>query len=185
MKLRFTVWSAVAVLLAMAPAAYGQLPIQVRLQQLLGPPIIWSGGCSNTVSNAPANVAMRYCTDREDFNTAATHLSVAPSGDITVKVAGYYRINFRTIAYGCDSLIIDVDRNGSTVHQSQNKLNPPSDPDYVDNSADMVWPYNVGDTLAVTLAHSGSSSCASVLYWSWSPLGSLSRLQVQYLGPLH
>jgi hypothetical protein len=46
-------------------------------------PVIWSGGCT-TPGSGPVGTYTRYCADHAEFQNTASHLSVDPSGVVTI-----------------------------------------------------------------------------------------------------
>lgn len=136
--------------------------------------IMWSGGCSSHGTSGGYNT---YCTNATDFNTAADYLTVTSGGTFTVKVAGYYRINYWGISLGNNYCYILMYRNGSYFSHQHNYCG--NEGAWTDNMSDQTWPMNVGDTFYVTIYNPGSYA-----YHSWNANGAHSRLQVSYEGTL-
>ena len=137
-------------------------------------PVIWSGYCSS--NGRAASAWNTYCTDKTDFNTAGSHLTVTSGGTFTVQVAGYYRVNAwaisNTSAYPHVRLVV----NGTTIYYGHEY----SGDRWVDNFMDVTWKLNVGDTFYVTYYNHGGNNYA---YYSGNSIGAHSRLQVTYEGP--
>jgi hypothetical protein len=137
-------------------------------------PIVWSGGCS---ANSAASDWNAYCLDATDFSTASQHLTIGQTS-ITIVKAGFYRVNFWTISHGPTPGAVRFLRNGSSFHHGVGPGNGSGDWQWRNTSADVIWPFQAGDALAVEVWNPGTHAFAS-----WSPSGAYSRLQVQYIGP--
>ena len=145
-------------------------------------PAIWSGGCShNSPNSVGPNSFSPYCTDIQDFNTAASHLVVDPSGLFSVQAQGFYRVSFQTLINSCANNAANVKllQNGQSFHWGFGGTG------FGNVSVQIIWPFNAGDTFDVQT--SGCSNAFSNLYsyraWSAGPHGS--RLQIEYVGPLN
>jgi hypothetical protein len=139
-------------------------------------PIIWSGGCNTTSTSRGWNV---YCTNITEFDTAGSHFTVNPNGEIKIKVAGLYRINFwaPTAATTQGQTHVTLKQNSSAFYYGSQVGNG----QWIDNFAHTVWPLNIDDILTVSIwipiqgnfaycANTSSSTC--------------NRLQIEYLGSL-
>jgi hypothetical protein len=136
-------------------------------------PTVWSGGCSIFGTSPEWNT---YCLDSADFSTAGEHLTVGPTSIRFLK-PGFYRINFWTIAFGPAYGFARFLRNGRTFHDGAMQV-AGTNPQWRMVSADVLWPFDPGDELAVQTFNPGLYA-----FHSWSPSGGYSRLQVQYVGP--
>ncbi len=139
-------------------------------------PIIWSGGCDTSAKSRGWNV---YCTSVTEFDTASSHLAVNPNGEITIKVAGLYRINFwaSTAASMQNQSHVSLNHNfkpfyyGTQVGSGQ----------WADNFAHTVWPFNANDILSVSVWIPFQGNFA---YCASTASSICSRLQIEYVGPL-
>ena len=138
--------------------------------------IMWSGFCSN--HGRAANAWVKYCTDGFNFSTASHHIQVAPNGDITALVPGYYRINAWSLSNVSNSVFLELRVNGIRRHQGRQI----SDNRWVDITMDMVWPMNAGDVFNVYYWGYGGNNFN---YHAGNQTGSHSRLEVSYMGPLN
>jgi len=135
-------------------------------------PKIWSGGCTAYGSDAGWNT---YCTDASDFNTTDGYLSVNTNGTFTVIREGYYRVNFWCLSYGNQYAYISLMVNGFTKQQGYGPCNGW----IIDNSMDVIWRFEAGDTFYIRVYNPGTYA-----YHSYNANGQGSRLQVSYEGPL-
>ncbi|MBP48351.1 MAG: hypothetical protein CMH53_10475 [Myxococcales bacterium] len=139
-------------------------------------PVIWSGHCNST---APNNSSWnKYCLNDTEHNTAQDYLSVASSGIVTVKVSGYYRINFWTIQHGYNGKRLRLFVNGS---QRAYQHNDDGDQRWHSAQIDQLWPLKKGDTFYIDgYVQSGTRYA----YHSGNTNGSHSRMQITYEGPV-
>ena len=144
--------------------------------QMRNTPIVWSGGCTSQSQGADW---AQYCADGTDFNSAGDYLTVATNGTFTVKISGYYRLNFWADQHGCGhkrlvTRINGTDRayahHGNTDHRWNANFN------------DFQWPLRKGDVVTFWAHHDGG--CNPYRWHSWNASGQHSRLQVEYSGPL-
>ncbi len=155
-------------------------------------PVIWSGGCS-TAGSGGVGTWIRYCTDStDDFSTAAGHIDVTPSGVFTARTGGLYRLTYWSTSVAA-VIAVRVVVNGHAVSVGQTGIASTSSGFLRDQSADVTWPLNAGDTFEV---HALVGATATNAYLPWglplpiSPTGATpvgtagSRLQVEYVGPL-
>ena len=129
--------------------------------------------------SAPNNSSWnKYCLNDTEHNTAGDYLSVASSGTVTVKISGYYRINFWTIQHGYNGKRLRLFVNGS---QRVYQHNDDGDQRWHSAQIDQLWPLKAGDTFYIDgYVQSGTRYA----FHSGSTSGSHSRLQVSYEGPL-
>jgi hypothetical protein len=139
-------------------------------------PVIWSGGCSAAATQRGWNV---YCTNVTEFDTAGAHLTVNPNGEIKIKVAGLYRINFwaPTSAASLGQVHVALNQNSIPFHQGSQVGHG----QWVDNSAHTVWPLHVDDLLTVSLWIPIQGNFA---YCPNTSTSICNRLQIEYLGVL-
>ena len=145
--------------------------------------IMWSGGClQHGIKLDSSTIEIPYCLNGLDFNTASSYLEVTDpqNGYITIKKAGFYRINMFAISNILNSYPrIVIENNGSPIHFGHEF----TDIGWHDNFADVTWFFNVEDVLRVKfdvqLAAPGAGSYA---YHSWSEDGKYGRLQVSFVG---
>lgn len=137
------------------------------------PPIIWSGGCTN---HGFAEKWNKYCANATDFNTASGYLDINVDGTFTVIKEGYYRINIWVISMGSGYASIALMVNSVFRHYGNNYAGP----NWIDNTMDLIWRFDAGDTFYINIYNPGSYA-----YHSYNGLGQHSRLQVSYEGPLN
>lgn len=131
--------------------------------------VIWSGG-TNVV--AYGNYWTTLPADRVDFNNAPNHLSVATTGIVTVKVAGYYRVNFWALTQtGTGEGIVHVVKNDQVIHEGRVYSVNGS---WVEHRADLMWHFNANDTITVRLY---------AVRGGYPYLVPNNRLQIQFVGP--
>lgn len=148
----------------------------------MGPPgmpppvIMWSGGCS--VLNYSLGW-VRYCLNSMDFSTANDYLDVNPSGLVTVKRAGFYRINFWSIHNSPAEAYLQLQRNQQVLQYNVLDLQQ----NWADWRVDVTWPFLAGDQISIMLYEGGGNHYA---YDAWRPVsqGAFSRLQVNLIGSL-
>ncbi len=133
----------------------------------------WSGGCPRTLSSAGWN---RYCAEGTDFNTAQSHLSVAPDGTITVLQAGFYQVSMAASTQVSSLGFIRLMRQGTTVQIGSATANNNLD----DLRVDIAWPFAVGDKIVIEVFNAAANISGT---GPWSPTDAYSRMQVTYLGP--
>ncbi len=138
-------------------------------------PIAFSGYC-NTHGQS-AGTYLRYCLSNTEYDTSGSHFSVASSGVITVSTPGYYRIDMWAIANVSSSPHMQLLKNG-TQFQNGHEY---SGNQWEDVHANLMWPFDAGDTFEVRIYSSGGSNYN---YHSGNANGSHSRMQFSYVGPL-
>lgn len=145
-------------------------------------PVIWSGGCTTAGSGTPGSYT-RYCADHVEFENAAGHLSVTPAGVFSVLTPGVYRLTYWGVSVGTtgsvralvNGMVISSGLNTSTSSLTQR-----------DQSVDLVYPLNTGDTVEVQVLVGVTGTNA---YLPWAPpvapggIAAGSRLQIEYVGP--
>jgi hypothetical protein len=140
-------------------------------------PVIWSARCSS--DNLPQFRGDRvlFCADKtEPFNTAMpSHLKVSPQGEITVLQEGFYRVNFHATSRNCEFQTHSILQNGAVVHTGVTQVSRTLPGLVQDVSGDVVWRFTPGDVITIE----GNSACSGQQVFE----PSLSRLQIQYLGP--
>ncbi|MFH1726000.1 MAG: hypothetical protein ABII00_15440 [Elusimicrobiota bacterium] len=134
--------------------------------------IMWSGSCSHD-GQTPG--WLKYCADREDFNTAQDYLSVTPAGTFTVLIPGYYRINMKSLSLSHSYTAGHIKVNGTVRWANHENC----EVGWINNNMDLTWPMNVGDVF-----FSDYYAVDSNDYNYRSGDHAYSVLQVSYVGPL-
>jgi hypothetical protein len=136
-------------------------------------PVIWSGGCT---SHSTGGGWDRYCLNGVDFDTATDYLSIAGNGIVTVKVAGYYRIQAWAIGYTSGYRHLRLVKNGADFaynHQYDGHNG------WETVQFTQLWPFKAGDTLELYY-YAGDN----YRWHSWNSAGQHSRAQFEFVGPL-
>lgn len=142
------------------------------------PVIMWSGGCSKVVR---IQGWVMYCLDSKDFSSADQHLEIDPQGIATIKVAGFYRINFWSLHSSPSQSYLKVNRNGEILQYNWIDLVN----NWSDIRADLTWPFVAGDKISIMIYEGGNGSYPYDVWRPAShPLGTFSRLQLHYIGAL-
>ena len=141
-------------------------------------PVMWSGGCNTHYGNSSS--WRNYCLDEQEINNAAEYFDVHPNGTITIKISGYYRLNFHTIQHGCHAKRLEVQVNGQNRYYVHNDVTGHEGHRWQDAIVDFFFPYKAGDTV-VLRTHSGN--CNPYGYHNWD-YGRHSRFEFHYEGPL-
>lgn len=137
-------------------------------------PIAYSGYCS---SHGRSSTWLRYCLDGTDFNTDdGSHFTVNSNGVITIQEDGYYRINLWAISNVSAYPHIQLRKNGTSFYYGHEY----SGNQWVDNTANQLWPFNAGDTFEVYFYSNGGNNYN---YHYGNTAGNHSRLQFEYVGP--
>jgi hypothetical protein len=142
-------------------------------------PIIWSGGCTSHGQGGSWNT---YCLNASDNNTASDYLSIDPGGTVTVKRAGWYRINWFGIANQANWAHVRIVKNGwDYIHYGHNH----SFNTWQDQSVDMMWPFKEGEWFRVDIHNSGGNNYAYHSYNLGSNYrGAHSSVQFEFVGPM-
>jgi len=135
-------------------------------------PVVWRGYCSSHGNDGGWN---KYCLNVSTHNTADKYLTVNGNGDITFKIAGWYRASFWCISNGSSTAHVAMYRNGSHFHYGHEKVHG----HWSDNFADEVYTFNEGDTFYVNVHNPGSSA-----YHSGNSGGAHSGFFITYMGPI-
>ena len=98
---------------------------------------------------------------------------------ITVKIAGWYRLNYWIDQHGCAHKRAVTRINGKDRAYSHQGAN---DHRWQANFNDFIWPLRKGDTVEFWAHHDGS--CNPYRWHSWNKYGQHSRVQVEFHAPL-
>ena len=141
------------------------------------PVIMWSGGCS-TISTVGTGWST-YCLDAKDFSTADDYLQSDPSGIVTFKKNGFYRINLFALHGSTAQSYLQVSRNNQILQYEWRD----EAYNWTQLRVDVTWPFLAGDQLSVIIYECNGGHYPFDI---WRPLteGAYSRMQVQLIGGL-
>ncbi len=138
--------------------------------------IAWSGGCSYFGHEWGK---LRYCLDSVDFNTAADHMHVDPSGVVTFLQPGYYRMSFFTDVNVPRHIIARLSKNGQPYTRSIRW----SDDQWDTLSVDQTWYFAAGDQFYLEAEKNASGSDdLDYVFAAWTEDEAKSRMQIFFMG---
>lgn len=135
-------------------------------------PVIYSGYCTIELKR-PFAPFSKFCLDGDDLNTALYYFNVDISGDITVLVSGFYKINIHAFAQILGLETVHFNVNSQTVETAigdEIKMN-------------IMWPLNKGDVVNFMFAGPDQYRKGDLPYFPRTA-EKPNRLEIQYLGPL-